>query len=60
LEKKQGKDRKMKHDTVNRARIILGFFVLLILIGLYVPNYGLWLALIWLAVVIWQWRKQNS
>lgn len=50
----------MKHDTVNRARIILGFFVLLILIALYVPHYGLWLALIWLAVVIWQWRKQNS
>jgi hypothetical protein len=53
-------ENKMKHEAVNKARVIVGFFVLLVLIGLYVPDYGLWLALIWLAVVLWQWRKQNS
>ena len=46
----------MDFEAVGKARVILAFSVVLILIAVYVPDIGIWLALLWLAIVLWQLR----
>jgi len=50
----------MNLDAVAKARVIFAFSVMLLLIAVYIPDIGVWLALLWLAVVIWQYREQRK
>ena len=49
----------MKLDTAIKLRVAFAFLVLLVILAVYVPSYGLPLALIWAAIVLWQYKKQN-
>jgi len=50
----------MKLGTAIRWRIAITFLVVLFLAAFYWPKYGIPLALIWLAVVLWQAKKQGT
>jgi len=50
----------MNFGTVAKARVIFAFSVVLLLIALYIPDIGVWLALLWLAVVLWQYQVQRK
>lgn len=49
----------MKLDTAIKLRVAFAFLVFLIVLAIYVPSYGLPLALVWVAIVLWQYRKQG-
>ena len=50
----------MDLSAVIRGRVIVAFFVILVLISVYVPYVGLPLAVAWLGIVIWQYRRQQQ
>jgi len=50
----------MKLETVIKGRVIAAFVIALILITVYVPYVGVPLALLWLGIVVWQYRKQQG
>lgn len=50
----------MKLDTVNTIRVIVLFLIILVLISVYWPKYGIPFAILWAGIVIWQWFKQRK
>jgi hypothetical protein len=51
----------MKLETAIRWRVALAFLVILILIALYVPAWGIPLAILWGGIVLWQlWREKSQ
>jgi hypothetical protein len=49
----------MKLSTAIRWKIAITFVVVLFLLGLYWPTYGIPLALGYAALVLWQAKKQG-
>ena len=47
-------------DTINTIRVAAFFVMVLILISVYWPVYGLPFSILWAGIVIWQWRKQRK
>ena len=50
----------MKIDQINTIRIAVFFLMVLILLSLYWPKYGIPVSIVWAGIVIWQWRKQRK
>ena len=50
----------MKLDTANTIRIGAAFMAVLIIISVSWPVYGIPLAVVWLAVVVWQLVRQRK
>ncbi|NOH12859.1 MAG: hypothetical protein HND51_14550 [Chloroflexi bacterium] len=50
----------MELSTAIKGRVIVAFFVILVLISVYIPYVGLPLAILWLGIVIWQYKRQQE
>ncbi len=48
----------MKLDTANKIRIAIAFLLILLMLSLYWPKYGLPFAILWGGIVLWQWIKK--
>lgn len=50
----------MDLDTANTIRIAVLFLVVLVVISISWPKYGIPFAILWAGVVLWQWFKQKK
>lgn len=50
----------MNFETTNTIRIAVFFLMILILISISWPVFGIPFSILWAGIVIWQWRKQRK